>query len=488
MPNHPIRPSFEDLLARIEELQATIATLTAQVAALTAENATLTAENAALKDKLNIDSTNSSLPPSMDLKRPKPEPKSTGRKRGGQKGHKGHHRALLPPEQVSEFVPCPPPSVCTCCGGRVELVDHIHRIQQTDIPPITPIVKEYQIQHGRCTKCRKKYQGALPKGVKPHAMGPALTALAGMLRTKCHVTLSGVQYIFKEAFNVTVSLGCLSTQEGRLCESLAPVHGHIREAARNAPHLNKDETSYREGSKRTWAWILCNEALTYIEINASRSKTALHKILGPDYQGLSTTDRYPVYNVLDLSRRQICWAHLKRNFERFAKSATEAVAELGAAFLAHKDTLFAAIRALEDGVIDRITFLVQIEALRVHVRRTLERGASMTKHENLRNVCKNVLKLEPALWLFASDSRLEPTNNRAERDIRSLVIGRKNSYHTQSERGTQRVERLESVSGTCKKQGVGFMGFLKEVYTNWCHGQPPPHIFAEQDTAPAPAT
>lgn len=458
----PIRPSYEDLCARIAELQAMVIALSK--------------ENAALKDKLNLNSTNSSLPPSMDLKRPKRTKEPTGRKRGGQQGRQGVSRVLASVEEVDAIISLPPPSHCTC-GGEVCAKEKIWRQQRVELPVIKPHITEYQRQLGRCSVCKKRVYAPLPADVAPNMMGPRLMAVASLLRGRFHLSVSKVQFFFKTLTGFNVSMGCLSQTEARVSESLAPVYEEIHTRAREAENLHMDETGYRQINKRGWAWLASNKEITLFKLSQSRGKKVAKEILGEDFEGIVVSDRYPAYCVVPLEKRQVCWAHVTRDFERFAGSEDELTAVIGQAFLAQKDRVFEALAQRNKGAWDTKKYVRTLASIRRCVRKILERGALMIDCKKMSGTCRSVLKVESALWRFTEYLWLDLTNNQAERDVRALVIGRKISYGTQSERGSRYIERLYSVIGTCHKQAIDIFDFLVEAIKATMNGQPPPHPF-----------
>lgn len=115
-------------------------------------------ENDLLKEQLNNNSSNSSLPPSRDIKKKKKIKARSGRKQGGQPGHKAHQRIIIPSEQASEIIDCKPVTICNC-GGSIKLTGKTHRHQVFEIPIPKYDVIEYRIYKGCCDSCRQNHEG-----------------------------------------------------------------------------------------------------------------------------------------------------------------------------------------------------------------------------------------------------------------------------------------------------------------------------------------
>jgi transposase len=126
--------------------------------------AVLEAENKALKEQLNRNFSNTSLPPSRNFKKPKSKKPPSSNPSGGQPGHRGHHRQLLESHDVDTIVHCPLPTHCEC-GGELTRKEDDQRHQVYELPPIQLQVTEYRLEKGRCRACGRRQTAALPEGV-----------------------------------------------------------------------------------------------------------------------------------------------------------------------------------------------------------------------------------------------------------------------------------------------------------------------------------
>src|SRR5215218_754856 len=224
-----------------------LATLRRENAALWAENAALCAENAALQDRirelearLGQTSANSSRPPSSDPPQAAARPKAppTGRKRGGQPGHRGVHRALLPVEQVDEVLVVGP-EVCWHCQqpfpeatGRWR--GRVWRHQVVELLPLAVRVTEYQMVRRRCAQCGKHTRAELPAGVPRGPFGARLTAVIALLSGGYRLSRREVRQLLQDLWQVRVSLGAVVRQEQAQSAALAPVVEEARAAVQQA--------------------------------------------------------------------------------------------------------------------------------------------------------------------------------------------------------------------------------------------------------------
>lgn len=447
--------------------------LFAQNKLLYQEVVALKQEIVGLKDKLNINSNNSSIPPSSDLKKKKKEHKPTGKKRGGQPGREGKNRKLVDISSVNKVESILPQSRCEC-GGDVEVdYDSPHRHQKFEIPKITPDITEYQMHAGRCKCCGIQYRASLPDGVGYHMLGPRAMSFLGQMSSMYNITRKKAQKLFKEWFGIDISLGCLSESEGRISDYVEDCYKDLEAALTKQAGLNADETGHKESGKRYYGWIFTNENLTFLTIESSRGKKVLKDLFPDGYEGDITSDRYAAYNVFALEKRQVCWAHLLRDFTRFSNSADPFTAKVGIGLLHHANRMFKTYHQYKKSEISEEQFLREISDIKKRIGCFIYRGSEVFGLPQLNRFCKNLEKIQPALWHFAySGGQIEPTNNLAERDLRGFVIWRKISFGSQSNRGSRFMERMISIRSTCAKQNIDFSEFLIDATKAFLLGTP----------------
>ena len=471
--------------ARIAELETQLAARDARIAELEAQLRRALERISELEVKLAQNSSNSSKPPSSDppgaVRRPL---KPTGRKPGGQPGHKGHKRELLPVEQVDRLVRLVPDKCGRCQGPTVEKPDAPEplRHQVTELPPVKPHVTEYQQCFGYCGDCEAWTSAPLPAGVSTGAFGPRLTALVALLSGQYHLSKRMVQDLLSSVLGVELSLGSVSKLESNVSAALEVPVEEARQHVQQAFIAHLDETGWREGRRKAWLWTAVTSMVTVFLIATSRGTAVAKQMLGEDFTGFLVTDRWSAYGWVDLHLRQVCWSHLVRDFQGFVDRGGKGAA-LGKKLLKQTRRMFKWWHRVRDGTLSRRTFERQMRDVEREVGRLL-RKAAVCPDKKTAGMAKEILKLEPALWTFVQVEGLEPTNNTAERAIRPAVLYRKGCFGTHSPDGSRFVERMLSVVATLKQQKRNVLEFLTTAYEAHLRGLPAPSLLPT--AAPAP--
>jgi transposase len=419
---------------------------------------------AALEEKLNANSSNSSTPPSANpLGAPPPVvKKKSKRRRGGQPGHPPHLKQLLPPERVTRIEAIIP----QVCGGCQEPLRHEtsggdpepKRFQVVEIQPTPVEVVEYQA-HGRtCASCGVTTQATIPQAIRQHSIGPRLTATLSYF-SGCHgVSKRGVEEIAEAVFGVPIALGTVSNLEQEVSAALEPAHVEAIQAVREASVKYADETSWKLWGKLCWLWAAATTNVAAFVIHAKRGADGLTDLLGEHIQGILHSDRWHVYSQVPDERRQLCWAHLKRDFRKIVEGGGPS-AFVGRRGLRIVKELFVAWHAFEAGTIDRVRLRALIAPLERRLGKTLLEGA-FAGDASVAKFCENLIVLEAALWTFAKVDGVEPTNNHMERLVRLAVLWRRRSFGSNSDTGCRFVERILSVVQTCRLRQRKVLDFL----------------------------
>ncbi len=459
------------------------ATLSQQNATLSQQNAELRARVEELEEKLGTNSSNSSQPPSSDP--PWAEPKQNGgqnekskRGRGGQPGHEGVKRELLPPEQVDRFVPCKPPERCEC-GGRVCCDDkeQPQRLQIVELPEIKALIDEYQMYSGVCERCGRVHMGKLPAGVPSGMLGPRAMAAVATLSGKYHLSKRQVAEILEDLLGVRISLGTVSKTEERVSEALEHPVQEAKSWVREQAVVHADETGHKVAGKKAWVWTAVTSLVSVFLLCGTRGAQAAMQLLGADFGGILVSDRWDAYSWVQACRRQLCWAHLIRDFRKIAerKGRSRKIAD---AILEYVKEMFALWHRYRAGKLSRAGLQRKMKPIRANVELLLGQGA-VCGHAKTQRTCRRVLKLKEALWTFVDVSGVEPTNNIAERTIRPYVLWRKASFGTQSERGDRFVERMLTVSATCRQQNRNVLQYVTEAICAHFRGDAIPSLLPQ---------
>ena len=198
------------------------------------------------------------------------------------------------------------------------------------------------------------------------------------------------------------------------------------------------------------------------------------ELLGEHFSGILVTDRYSAYNWYPVRWRQLCWAHLLRDFEAM-RDRGGCSEEIGNALLAQAHQMFSWWHRVREGTLKRSTFRSYMTPLRREVERLLEAGSRCGVPKTA-GTCQDILKRREALWTFVQVAGVEPTNNTAERSIRPGVLWRKGSFGTQSTAGSRFVESMMTVVATLKQQQRNVLEYLTTACEAALRGEEAPSL------------
>jgi hypothetical protein len=443
-----------------------------------------------LNQKLNQDSTNSSKAPSTDSPEAKAKrkaeekvtsPKHGARRQGAQFGHNAVSRPLIPLNDGDVVIDCKP-ETCAHCGQSLDECNdpEPYRQQQYDFEIIRRIT-EYRKHKIECPCCGQTTEGMLPKEANESAYGENVAALVGILTGLCQMSRRVAKMFIGEVFGIPISLGSISNLEKELTEASQPVLEEIELVAQNAEQGNADETNFgMENGKQGWLWVLVTPFAVLFHLFVGRGQEYALKLLGC-FKGILTTDRWGGYNHYPRCKRQLCWAHLMRNFQAMCESGSEGEA-IGKALrkeaklmfhLWHRFKKWKGNREAKGIRVSMTVLESQMQRIRHKVLVLLEEG---TKRGIAK--CETILKVEPLLWTFLKEKGIEPTNNSAERAMRPAVLWKKRSFGVESERGGQYVEAMLSIKTTACLNEVNSVKFLKELILAFRSKTHAPSIFS----------
>jgi transposase len=437
---------------------------------------------AELEARLKTNATNSSTPPSANpLTADKPvKKKKSKRRRGGQPGHRPHLKQLLPPEQVTTtklFLP----SECANCHTELPTEagpndPEPKRFQTIELPPIVLDVTEYQAHTRTCACCGTVNAATIPATIREHSVGPRLTAALSYLTGNLGLSKRNVEELAADLFGAPIALGTIANLEQEVSAALAPAHQEALEAVRQAEVKFADETSWKLWGKLCWLWAAATANVAVFVIHPKRSAVGLAALLGEEIFGFLHSDRWNVYLQIPEERRQLCWAHLKRDFQKIVDLGGSSVF-VGRRGLRIVKELFAAWHAFQEKKVTRQELARMIEPLQRRLGKTLVEGG-LGEDARVSKFCEHLLLLEPALWTFVQTEGVEPTNNYMERLLRRAVLWRKRSFGCNSASGCRFVERILTVAQTCRIRSKNALEYLHAAVHNHRHGIACPTLLA----------
>ena len=433
-----------------------------------------------LEERLGQNSSNSHRPPSSDPpgapSRPA-KPKSE-RKRGGQPGHDGATRELLPTEAVDQVI-IYRPEVCEVCHAPLAALpsekDPLPRRHQVwELRDKPCYVTEHQEHACTCTKCGHVTRAQMPAEVACSSFGPKLSGTEAFLTGACGVSRRQVQEIFEDVLEVPIGVGSVSNLEKETTAALGDVHQeagvHVREAATK----NLDETGWKKKGEKCWLWACATALVAFFVIHPSRGKEGFKALMGRVLKGIFNSDRWHIYAARARRARQVCWSHLARDFQKLVDRGGESKI-IGEKAKQVVQDIFLVWKDFKNGGIDRETLAMCLRTVQTSFEALMRQGTRVT-HESTAKFCQNLLDLGPALWTFIRVEGVEPTNNHAERALRRAVIWRKRSFGADSEGGCRFVERVMTAVMSRRLQKLPVLTFLEAAIRAYRSGQKAPSL------------
>ena len=441
-----VRKFFGDLIddydRRIEEMANRIEVLLKRIEVLEAKLLKLTPKNSSIPPSTQH-------PHSKETAQPK-KPKSGNRKqRGGQPGHRRATRSLVPTDECDN-VEVLRPTACRKCKTALKGDDpEPLRHQIIELPVIKPIVTEYQRHRLICDGCGTQSCASLPAYVPTGQCGPRLAAFTGLLMGHFRQSKRRAASFLGDLLNVPCSAGWTVKIQNIVSDALAEPYEQLRKELENQKQLFVDESPTKQHPSKAWLWVAVAPLFAVFGIFLSRKRDALKALVGNYSDVIINCDRAKMY--FDGKRLQWCWSHLKRDLQKLIDKPDRQIKRLGHDLMRQQRQLFEKWRSYKANELSWSSFQEAIAPIREEFESLLLRG-QFSGNSALIGICKELLKHRAWLWTFTEIQGIEPTNNAAERALRPAVIYRKLSFGTQSAAGSRFIERMLTVSETCRIQ------------------------------------
>jgi transposase len=291
--------------------------------------------------------------------------------------------------------------------------------------------------------------------------------MVALLSGRYHLSKRDTAEIMADFFQAEMSLGSVPTLERRTSQAVSQPVNEVHEYVKTQPVVHLDETGWREANQKVWLWVAVTPLVTLFVIRHSRGGQVAREMLDETFNGIVVSDRWSAYNWLLTRLRQLCWAHLRRDFQAFVERGDTSQL-LGQDLLSQADLMFEWWHKVRDGTMSRTIFQDKMKAVQTKVGQLLRQGTDCN-HSKTAGTCRDILKREAALWTFVQIEGVDPTNNLAERQIRPGVLWRKGSFGTQSQTGSRFAERIMTVAATLKQQHRHLLDYLTEACdaANW---------------------
>jgi len=463
------------VLAAFAQFEARIAELEKQVKELTEQRSKVTPNNSSVPP--------STVHPHNDRDKPGKKKSKSKRKRGGQQGHQRHTRDLVPPEQCHEIIECHP-DACRRCGGELTANGETPRRHQVwELPPIEPNIFEYRLHSGDCPCCGISTSATLPEGVPTGQCGPRLAAFTGLLMGHFRQSKRRAAAFLGDLLNIPCSPAWTVKIQNLVSDAVADPYEEMRRELTNQTQLFVDESPTRENRDKAWLWVAVAPLFAVFGIFGNRSRKSLASLIGKYHGIILNCDRAKMY--LDGKRLQWCWAHLKRDFQKLIDSPNGQVKRMGHDLMRQHRALFDDWRQYKAGKIKWRTFQNHVAPIRDEVHSLLLRGM-FSGNKKLMGFCNELYDRRENLWTFTRVEGIEPTNNAAERALRPAVIYRKLSFGTQSAKGSRYLERILTISETCRLQNRNAYQYLIQAMEAKFSGNSAPSLLPDANQTCTP--
>jgi transposase len=350
---------------------------------------------------------------------------------------------------------------CPDCGGKLRPFEHPAAVlQQVEIATAPAVVTEHRVPGYWCPHCRKYHSASLPKAVEAAGLfGPRLTALVAYLKGVGHASFSTIRKFLRDVVGVQVSRGYLAKLIAKVSRFLAAAYDELLDRLPSEASLNVDETGHPENRKKYWTWCFRAPRYTLFHIDQSRGSEVLVEVLGAEFNGVLGCDYFSAYRKYMRefdARVQFCLAHLIRDVKFLLTLPGREDQAYGWRLRQALRELFAVIHRRETMAVR--AFQQALAAARNDVLWAGTTRVPDTKYA--RNLAKRFRKHGEAYFRFVTTPGIEPTNNLAEQAIRFVVIDRRITQGTRSEKGRRWCERIWTVIATCAQQGRATFQFL----------------------------
>jgi transposase len=389
-------------------------------------------------------------------------PKRPGRR----KGHKADLRATPTPEQIDRVIDVP---IEQCPMCQVPLYDQGVVVQyQTDLPPIVPIITQFNIETGTCPCCRQHWQGRHPQqtsdaiGAAGNTLGPVVLTMAAEMKHRLGVSYRKICDFLETYCHLKACPAAFIRAEQRLAELAKPTYELLLDALRQSNVVHADETGWRIGRLSAWLWVFSSKSTTIYAIRQSRAHEVPQEILGPNFDGYLIVDGLKSYDVLDVAKGR-CNGHLLRR----CKALRDLVPGKEQKHIA----------ALSDLLKEAIDLAQRREELSAdgYARRVQEienrldawLEANLRKHSlspELDRLDAHVRAHRGEWLVFLHDPAVPPTNNHAEQMLRPSVITRKLGGCNKNLLGALVHSILSSLMVTCHRQGKRFLDLASKLW------------------------
>jgi transposase len=399
----------------------------------------------------------------------RPEGTDKPRKPGRRRGHQADLRPVPTPDQIDRVLDVPLDE-CPLCHVPLYELDQVIQYQ-SDLPPIVPIVTQFNIETGTCPSCRQRWQGRHPEqtsdalGAAGNTLGPVVLTLAAEMKHRLGVSYRRICDFLHTYCQLKVCPAAFIRAEQRLADLARPTYELLLEALRQSHVVHADETGWRVGRLSAWLWVFSSKAATVYVIRTgtgARGHQVPHDILGPDFDGYLVVDGLKSYDVLEVAKGR-CNGHLLRR-------CTELKDTVPTQEQKHVEVLSTLLKEAIDlaGRRDELTpagYGRRVQEIENRLDDWLDANLRRRPVSPELNRLDEHVRAHRGEWLlFLHDAEVPPTNNHAEQMLRPAVITRKVGGCNKNLLGALVHGVLASLMVSCHRQGKRFLDLARQLW------------------------
>jgi FtsZ-binding cell division protein ZapB len=414
------------LRQRVDEMEVVMGLAQTEIEKLRQENHQLKEQNKTLGHQLK------QVLGKIFKPRVKPHHDGDQPKRGAPGGHHGNSRRR--PEVISEFIDIYPEK-CDHCGGEVKGYPDTFDEHVTEDIEIRKRVICRRFHYGYCQRCKKVVYARKDETPAKDRIGTEVRAICGYMR-RLGLTYRKAARFVRDVFDIDITHPSLLSFNTEQAQNGTPLYEGIKQAIRHSPSVNADETGWRVNGNNHWLWIFANKDAALYHIDESRGGKVVSNILGEKYEGVLGCDFLSAYNELDAAAKQRCLAHLLREIKKVQEKNGFSPGSIDGTFCSElkmvlKQTIDVWNRHRE-GTVGHGDLAQTKDWV---IPRMIELLLLPLEHEDTQRLRNRIIRHNQELFIFLDNPSVEPTNNRAERQLRPMVIMRKLTFGNRSDLG-----------------------------------------------------
>lgn len=447
------------LSRRVDEMEKAMDLAREKIEELQEENKILKEEKEFIKQELNPTFRKKFKPKKEEEEKPK-------KKRGSPFGHRGTSRKR--PKRIDEYIDIYP-ARCDRCGAK-DITIYERSFEEHIVEDVQVRVKNtcYRSHYGYCKRCSKVVYPKEEAEIIPKSrIGPNARAISSYLRY-IGVPFRKVAKISKDLFGLEITHPSLLDFDTKLAKNGESIYEKIKDEVRSSPSINVDETGWKVDGENFWLWNFINKQVALFRIEEKRGSKVVKDTLGEEYDGILSSDFYSAYNNnVKAKGKQKCLVHLLREVKKIEEK-NEFDEDAQEEFLCQKlkEALKGAIRIWNEFQRGEKS-IEDLKAVKeVTAQKLIEVISSPSENKDIQRLKKRLIKHENELLTFLNHPEIEPTNNRAERALRSSVIMRKITFGNRSTTGIRNHQVIMSILQTASLHHIEPLPIFLSLATN----------------------